>query len=410
MHFLSRLFCQTDSRRDGPSRGDTSQWSEKPARFATPKPEKRKRPEKAEKPDKRARPGMRDRHDRRGQRPLYSAKPPPSMSSSSSSTGSKEGVYSMASLEMQISKNLDPLLKWAAEKEFSAENIVFLRAVRDFKKKWTMVAKQEQQRLRPRPLRRPLGRSRAYYTTLSQRHDDGMPATPNGATIDDRCLAPELRRERYEDAASIWFTLVNPLTARFNINIDYRTYSELEALFHGLRWRPFCRDPTDDGASGSSRSDKSDNMVAPWDGYEPDLPRRLPQRASGAVPLSDVDRLYKIPVTEVALADDDDDDDEDEDAAGAGSMFTGDGATLSTEAETRRLKVPSGFGIDVFDRAYESVKTDVFLNTWPNYEAAFAVRCSGPAARRDSERRDAHGGDGLLKRAADRVMGRGARR
>ena len=367
MHFLSRLLCQADSRRDRLLKGDTPQWSEKPRRFASPKPEKRKRIEKAEKPP----------------------------SSSSSSTSSKE-VYSMAALETQISKNLDPLLKWASEKEFSAENIVFLRAVRDFKKKWTMIAKQEQQRLRPRPLRRPLGRSRANYTTLSLRRDDGLPDTPNGATIDDRCLAPELRRERYEDAASIWFRLVNPLTARFNINIDYRTYSDLEAAFHGLRWRPFCSSDADDcGATSSSRSDKSDNVVAPWDGYESDFPRR-PRGAAAAAPLSDGDRLYKIPVTEVALADDDE---------GGSSLYVdGDGATLSTEAETRRLRVPSGFGLDVFDRAYESVKTDVFLNTWPNYEAAFAVRCSGPSA--PERRRDGRREGGLLRRAAGRVLRR----
>ena len=193
MHFLSRLLCQVDSRRDGPLKDDKSQWSEKPRIFASPKPEKRKRPEKAEKPDKRARPEMHRKLDRRGPRPYYSTKPP---STSSSSSASSKEVYSMASLEMQISKNLDPLLKWASEKEFSAENIVFLRAVRDFKKKWTMIAKQEQQRQRPRPLRRPLGRSRAYYTALSQRRDDGLPDTPNGATIDDRCLAPELLARR----------------------------------------------------------------------------------------------------------------------------------------------------------------------------------------------------------------------
>src|ERR1700744_4736074 len=137
-------------------------------------------------------------------------------------------------------------------------------------------------------------------------------------------------------------------------------------------------------------------MVAPWDGYDFPPRARLPQRAPGAAPLSDVDRLYKIPVTEVALADDDDE--------GRSSLYVdGDGATLSTEAETRRLRVPSGFGIDVFDRAYESVKTDVFLNTWPNYEAAFAVRCSGPAARK-AERGRGEGDGGLLRRAADRVM------
>jgi hypothetical protein len=406
MHFLSRLFSHLDARRNGPLKGDDAAW-EKPQRFNPPKPEKRKRPGKADKAEKRARPEMAQQKPdrRRGQRPPYLSTKPSLSSTSSTASDSSRQVYSMAALETQISKNLDPLLKWAAEREFSAENIVFLRAVRDFRKKWTMIAKQEQQRQRPaRSGRRPLGRSRAYYTAMQQRHDDGPP--PNGA-IDDRCLAPELRRERYEDAALIWFQLVNPLTARFNINIDYRTYTDLEALFHGLRWQPFCSDPHDDDcATSSSRSDKSDNMVAPWDDYEPERAARARQRASSAVPLSDVDRLYKIPVTEIVVADDGDGDGD------GASAFVDDGATLSTAVETERLRVPAGFGIDVFDRAYESVKTDVFLNTWPNYEAAFAVRCSGPARhhrRRDGPERGRNAcmeDGGLLRRAADRMLGR----
>src|ERR1700760_3662027 len=127
-------------------------------------------------------------------------------------------VYSMASLEMQISKNLDPLLRWATEKEFTAENIVFLRAVRDFKRKWMNIMKR----------------------------------VPH--------LNPLQERERFEDAAFIWFKLVNPLTARFNINIDYRTYSELEQIFSGLRYEPF----DDDEASSNKSSARSDNVVAPW--------------------------------------------------------------------------------------------------------------------------------------------------
>lgn len=61
---------------------------------------------------------------------------------SMSSQEKNKDIYSMASLEMQISKNVDPLLRWAAQKEFTAENIVFLRAVRDFKKKWSLAAKR----------------------------------------------------------------------------------------------------------------------------------------------------------------------------------------------------------------------------------------------------------------------------
>jgi hypothetical protein len=227
-------------------------------------------------------------------------------------------IYSMASLEMQINKNLDPLLRWAAEKEFTAENIVFLRAVRDFKRKWTNVNKRS-------------------------------PA-----------LSQEQERERYEDAAYIWFKLVNPLTARFNINIDYRTYSELEQMFSGLRYEPY----DDDESSSNKSSSRSDNVVAPWLDAEKDSQPRPPSPTSSTSPTyisdeksySDVDKLYPIPITEITVR----------------------GQELSDGAENC-YQIPAHFTLEVFDKAFETVKNDVFLNTWVRYEARFSRPHNGVA-------------------------------
>ncbi|KAF2665570.1 hypothetical protein BT63DRAFT_428530 [Microthyrium microscopicum] len=224
-------------------------------------------------------------------------------SSSSLRKSQTREMYSMSSLEMQISKNLDPLLRWACEKDLTAENIVFLRAVRDFRKKWLAAEKRSK-----------------------------------------KDLSNEQLRERFEDAAYIWFKLVNPLTARFNINIDYRTYSDLETIFVGLRYESW-----DDDVS--AKSVRSENVVTPWADFE-GRPPSLKSQGSEECKMSDVDRLYVLPVTEVRMESATDEDDGCVDA----SVF----------------HIPPAFGIDVFDKAYESVKTDVFHNTWPRYEARFS--------------------------------------
>jgi hypothetical protein len=211
--------------------------------------------------------------------------------------GHKNDIYSMASLEMHLSKNLDPLLRWACEKDHTAENIVFLRAVRDFKKKWTAAEKR--------------------------------------AKLTDQQL-----RDRFEDAAFIWFKLVNPLTAQFNININYQIYSELEQIFNGLMYEPHDH-------MESNMHIKSDNVIAPWADLE--NPPSGKSQASIECRLSDVDRLYILPITEIRSAD------------GAGDYI-----------DTLFLCIPSAFSLEVFDKSYESVKIDVFRNTWSRYEARFS--------------------------------------
>jgi len=200
----------------------------------------------------------------------------------------------MACLEQQIAMNPDPLLQWACETDLTAENIVFLRSVRDFKKKWITAASQ--------------------------------------ADPDDDHL-----REQFEDAALIWFKLVNPLTARFNINIDYRTFLELEQVFRGVRYEPFFEED-------SSKSVQSENVIAPWVDYE-----RPTSHFYEDCKISDIDKLYVLPITEIHLTD---------------------GSIASTDASI--FQVPDSFTAEVFDQAYDIVRTDVFHNTWLRYEARFS--------------------------------------
>jgi hypothetical protein len=216
----------------------------------------------------------------------------------------KFNPYSMATLELQLDKNPSQLLYWAYTKEFTAENIIFLTSIRDFKRKWIQATK---------------------HTDL---------------------LDPNQARELYEEAAMVFFRLVNPTTSRRNINIDSRTFRELENMFKACQYEPI-----DDGSSISkSPSQCTHNVVAPWE--EHDLPGRPRSVLSDEGKLLDdhVNRLYPLPVTEIHARCD----------------------SLEGDPMTKETTIPSNFNIDVFDRAYDIVKNDVYLNTWVRYEARYS--------------------------------------
>ena len=213
--------------------------------------------------------------------------------------------YSMATLELQLSKNPSNLLYWAYTKEFTAENIMFLTSVRDFKRKWTQVTKH----------------------------------TNN--------LSRVQLRERYEEAALIYFKLVNPQTSRMNINIDYRTFSELQEIFKSCQYEAFMDDTS---SMSKSSSCATDNVVTPWTDYDRPASAISRQSDEGKLKNDDVDKLYPLPVTEIVTK----------------------GFEMECDFADNEVEIPAEFSLEVFDRAYEVVKNDVYLNTWVRYEARYS--------------------------------------
>src|SRR2546423_1071132 len=65
-----------------------------------------------------------------------------SMSHTSSMRKRKPDMYSMQALEKTLLTNPTELLRFAAMKEFTGENIVFLTQVRDWKAGWNRLAKK----------------------------------------------------------------------------------------------------------------------------------------------------------------------------------------------------------------------------------------------------------------------------
>ena len=189
---------------------------------------------------------------------------------------------SMQALELSIEQNIEPLIVWAATKEFTAENAIFLREVRNWRKKWS---------------------------SLKQ-------------------VSTAQRRQMFNEASLIYFTLINPFTAETPINIEYKIFKVLQNLFAGMEYDPYMpRSKTpDDVKSPVTR----ENVICPWE-------ETLSRPAS----------------------------------------MQSDITTFSTSSTSSII--PSEFREDIFDAAYESIKYLVFTNTWPRYvDAEMSSKASSP--------------------------------
>ena len=101
----------------------------------------------------------------------------------------KRDMYSMQSLEKTLANDSTDLLQFAATKEFTGENIVFLTQVRDWKRAW-----------------------------------DSVSGGKEGMSL-------ESKRKLYNNAAEIFFSSVCLQTAQFPVNIESKIYFALEQLF-----------------------------------------------------------------------------------------------------------------------------------------------------------------------------------
>ncbi|KAF9734912.1 hypothetical protein PMIN06_008320 [Paraphaeosphaeria minitans] len=135
---------------------------------------------------------------------------------------------SMQALEASIEHNIESLIEWTASREFTAENTIFLREVRNFKKKWSAL----------------------------------------------RTVTTVQRRQMHTEASLIFFTLVDPFTAETPINIEYKVFKKLQEQFEGMEYDPYM--PTN-----RSASPVGDNVVCPWENTL-DRPASLDSNVSGA--------------------------------------------------------------------------------------------------------------------------------
>lgn len=98
-------------------------------------------------------------------------------------------MYSMAALEKALAVNATPLLQFAATKEFTGENIVFLMQVRDWRAAW------------------------------------------NRAVRDFGTVTGQVKDRLFNIAVEIFATSVHTKTADFPVNVEGKIRSQLEAVF-----------------------------------------------------------------------------------------------------------------------------------------------------------------------------------
>ncbi|KAF2874233.1 hypothetical protein BDV95DRAFT_327465 [Massariosphaeria phaeospora] len=123
---------------------------------------------------------------------------------------------SMQALEFSIEHSIEPLIAWTASREFTAENTIFLREVRNFKKKWAAL----------------------------------------------RSVTTAQRRQMFTDASLIFFTLVNPFTAETPINIEYKIFRSLQSTFATVEYDPYM---PSDSTNRSQSPVMRENVVCPWE-------------------------------------------------------------------------------------------------------------------------------------------------
>ena len=123
---------------------------------------------------------------------------------------------SMQALEFSIENNIEGLIDWTASREFTAENTIFLREARNFKKKWSSL----------------------------------------------RTVTTAQRRQMFTEASLIFFTLVDPFTAETPINIEYKIFRSLQSTFSTLEYDPY-KPPS--RANTPQSPSARDNVVCPWE-------------------------------------------------------------------------------------------------------------------------------------------------
>jgi len=287
-------------------------------------------------------------------------------STSTSTRKSKTIANDYDAFEYTLKHNIQPLFIFAATKDFTSENIQFLREVGEFKKVWSL------------------------HTSY-----------PDDEIVVETMAAR--KRQLFEHAARIYFELVCPTTSRCYINVDSKIYAGLEQTFSSLTYEPPVEFRARRSRSQSrikSRMQKLRNAadVAPWT-----------SPVHSAANVDNTGRMSPIALFDLGgLATKDDNDEEKEmqsavtittlrssnsfnsisrSTSNANLLLTNSapfsGANTNNNNNNRHgtitprtfaqplslaaLYVPPGFDVTVFDKAEESVKYLVYTNTWKSF-------------------------------------------
>jgi hypothetical protein len=280
-------------------------------------------------------------------------------------------LYSMKALEKALTTNITPLLRFSALKDFSAENISFLKHVQEWRANWTMAS------INPAQPRFPFSRK---SNNISRPRD----------------LA-SLQRQQFAYAVEIYATFISRQYSDFPINISCPQYKDLEAIFahaastldvrpHDNIATPFDSFPCPDTAyldDIEKHSDSSSTIMSLPRSREKDtisIASTAVASSQGGVGATLPKHLHHnnpFPPSTTCISV----------TSETTTCITSTGPTSSSLLDLKpRLSpnttIPLTFGPYVFDDAERAVKYIVLTNTWPKFVAAgFASKGS-----RDKER------------------------
>ncbi|KAF7193423.1 hypothetical protein HII31_05203 [Pseudocercospora fuligena] len=228
------------------------------------------------------------------------------------STQSKE-IFSMASLEKALAINPMPLLHFAANKDFTAENIIFLMRVREWRQAWT-----------------------------------SAPRDPSTGDVTSHA-----RNLLFRLAVEIYMVCVLDTISEFPINIDHSVRLQLDLLFEPAV--PEAKKRVSSDTDGSNPFDIEMNYTS--NTHIDEEVKRIAltrEESDDSLKKATTVAVYSVPPTPTR----EDDDDEK-------PIFEQNPAV--TPLGSARAKIRDGFDEKVFDAAEASIKYLVLTNTWRKF-------------------------------------------
>jgi hypothetical protein len=250
--------------------------------------------------------------------------------------------YSMAALERALRDDIERLEQFAAEKDFSGENIIFLKRIENWKDRWSYA--------------------------LDSAAKSGQSGIPQ-----------HIEQNLFDTAEQIFHDCISNETSPFPVNIDERIYLELARMFA----------PPGQQRVGQKTTKAARAMIAPWAEDEPSFPQPTQHMA---VPTT----FYESPTPPISSSsfDSDSENERPPTPPRKNSIPTPSATTREAAVKAAALlwgrrttkPLPRGFGKNIFDEAEGTVKQMVLENTWVRFVDCTDNIVGAEEAREEEER------------------------
>ncbi|KAM0719423.1 hypothetical protein Q7P37_005328 [Cladosporium fusiforme] len=227
-------------------------------------------------------------------------------------------LYSMLALERALVVNPSPLLHYAAKQDFTAENIIFLTQVRDWRQTW-----------------------------------NSAPRNPSTDMVTE-----DAQVRLFRMAVEIFATSVDEKTADFPINIDSHMRKSLACIFSPAVLNALSGFAGRNGSTGTEASNRLAPVMSPW--ADTKQTSTITTTVSASLrPSTPRPTLHSMSSAETAVS-------KTVTISESKPYRLEDRPDLSPLSNGRGIDIP-GFNEHVFDEAESSIKYLVLTNTWRKF-------------------------------------------